>query len=139
MATALDCVKPGNGLTEYDFSKVKTIELCNEISSQCRSKERGAQFSMLLWTVASVAMGYFAFLGAASFISTYGLLATGVTVFLAVTYLLPVTIVAGLIPIAAIALAMKSAGNANHYNKQAELADLHKASLVGRGIRPVQV
>jgi len=140
LATSAYAFHPTTGsVPKFDFSKVKTAEVCEVIINDCTSRGRFETVKALASFVATAAIAYFAYLAAAALVTSYGILATGITAIALVT-LFPITLGAALIPISTLAYGIYSWSNANDYRDQVSLGMMRKAELLsGKGLMPVQV
>lgn len=121
-------VTPG-GVPQFNFSLIKSPDLCQSIINECYERGRFATVKALAWFVATTAIAYFAYLAASSLIATYGLLTAGVTV-IALVYLLPITLLAAAVPIVTFIAAGSAWKNSHDYSDQETLGRFRKAELL---------
>lgn len=121
-------VTPG-GVPQFNFSQIKSPELCTSIMNECTERGRFATVKALAWFVATTAIAYFAYLAASSIIATYGIFTTGVTA-LALVYLFPITLLAAVVPIVTFVAAASAWRNSHDYSDQETLARFRKAELL---------
>ena len=125
------------GFPRYDFSRVKSPEVCQTIINDCKTRGRFETLKSLACFVATAAIAYFAYLAAAALISSYGILATGVTA-IALISLFPITLLACVPPIITLTAGAYYWSQANGYADQRSLGEFRRAELLsGKGIIPV--
>jgi hypothetical protein len=121
-------VTPG-GVPQFNFSQIKSPDVCQTIINECQERGRFATVKALAWFVATTAIAYFAYLAASSLIATYGILTAGVTA-LALVSLFPITLIAAAVPIATFVAAASAWKNSHDYSDQETLGRFHKAELL---------
>lgn len=124
----------GTNVPRYDFHRVDSPEVCQEIVNDCTRRGRIETLKALVCLVATAAIAYFAYLAAAALISSYGILATGITA-IALVSLFPITFLACIPPILTTVGAIYYWNRSNDYDDQRSLGLLRRAELLtGKGI-----
>lgn len=114
---------------KIDIPTIQNPQECEVISKECSMKAFTHQISAVACFIATLALGYFAYIGAAALIKSFGILAAGVTV-IAVATLFPITLGALAIPVMTLGIGVYSLMRASAYSTQRFAADIRAAQLL---------
>lgn len=122
-------VQYSGDVTKIDVTTIQNPQVCEAISKECSTKAYTNTIVAVACFIATTALAYFAYIGAAALIASFGILAAGVTV-VAVATLFPITLGAAALPIVTLAVGVYSLVNASVYNTKRFAADIRKAELL---------